>query len=249
MLLSILERHKRIESDHTFHVFPKGHTTTCITPTHPSGSTDTHTTIPTIGAMKIPPKSAYTSVLNTQSDTNNGDKVKMVDGKEEERGEEYPYDIENTLEKLDYEDRKWLLFQLVVCQPIFLDEVDLGFPMSLVPDDDVVKNEEFEGSRDGQIRNEADRQEDLIGPLSQIAVGEDKKGKGKTRADELPDNANISSSSPIDKGKQGVIEVDDEIRERNEETIGRMGGGTRKPKDPLATKNYFLFSYHLPGGY
>jgi hypothetical protein len=48
----------------------------------------------------------------------------------------YPH--ENTLEKLDYEDRKWLLFQLVLSNPIFLEEVMLGFPMSLVGDEDVV---------------------------------------------------------------------------------------------------------------
>ena len=38
---------------------------------------------------------------------------------EEDKNEELPpYDTEDTLEKLDYEDRKWLLFQLVLSNPI-----------------------------------------------------------------------------------------------------------------------------------
>jgi hypothetical protein len=78
--------------------------------------------------MKIPPKSLYT----TKDDSNPGS------GNELEEEPVTPYDIENTFEKLDYEDRKWLLFQLVLCNPIFLEEVMLGFPMSLVGDDDVV---------------------------------------------------------------------------------------------------------------
>ena len=76
--------------------------------------------------MKIPPKALYTTIENSNPASRN------------EIGEEIdtPYDIENTLERLDYEDRKWLLFQLVLCNPILLEEVMLGFPISLVVDDD-----------------------------------------------------------------------------------------------------------------
>ena len=94
--------------------------------------------------MKIPPKSLYIPKdpeppQPTQSDEIKEENKEVEDTEhEEDKDEESPeYDIENTLEKLDYEDRKWLLFQLVLSNPIFLEEVLLGFPMSLVGDDDV----------------------------------------------------------------------------------------------------------------
>jgi hypothetical protein len=104
--------------------------------------------------MKIPPKSLYypkdpeSSYPPTWSDgkaKNNGLKD-PESGTEQEEDKLSPYDIENTLEKSDYEDRKWLLFQLVLCNPIFLEEVMLGFPMSLVVDDDVIKGKLADGN-------------------------------------------------------------------------------------------------------
>jgi hypothetical protein len=56
----------------------------------------------------------------------------------------WPYFVENTLDELNHGERKWLLFQLVCCQPVFLQEVELGFPMSLVLDQSECEN--IEGS-------------------------------------------------------------------------------------------------------
>jgi len=95
--------------------------------------------------MKIPPKSLYTPTPNDSA----GPKCEDKEAKKEDdepnsvRGEEgWPYRVEITLEKLDIEDRKWLLFQLVLCQPSLLDEVALGFPMSMIPVGDEAENDQ-----------------------------------------------------------------------------------------------------------
>jgi hypothetical protein len=113
-----------------------------------------HSLLHHLTSMKIPPKSLYypkdpeSSYPPTWSDgkaKNNGLKD-PESGTEQEEDKLSQYDIENTLEKSDYEDRKWLLFQLVLCNPIFLEEVMLGFPMSLVVDDDVIKGKLADGN-------------------------------------------------------------------------------------------------------
>jgi len=73
-----------------------------------------------------------------------------AEGKEEnEEGLDeaiWPYFVETTLDKLDFEARKWLLFQLVCYEPVFLEEVKLGFPMSLVPNEPRDEEVEEEGT-------------------------------------------------------------------------------------------------------
>lgn len=112
--------------------------------------------------MKIPPQSLCQSSgpdlsLPTRSGEigEEGEKAKERDKEEEEENESFsPYEIENTLEKLDHEDRKWLLFQLVLCNPIFLEEVTLGFPMSLLDGDDVARREQMgNGDEIGDINS------------------------------------------------------------------------------------------------
>ena len=88
-----------------------------------------------------------------------------------------PYEIEITLEKLDHEDRKWLLFQLVLCNPIFLEEVMLGFPLSLLDGDDIARRDR---SGDG----------DDVGVINS---GHGSRGKLERAA-----------SSTIDEGNQGT---------------------------------------------
>ena len=86
------------------------------------------------------------------------DKGKGPDEEKEEEGEDsdetvWPYFVETTLDKLDFEARKWLLFQLVCYEPVLLEEVRLGFPMSLVPnepDDGGVEDEDFMDKRKGK---------------------------------------------------------------------------------------------------
>jgi hypothetical protein len=94
--------------------------------------------------MKIPPKSLCTpkdpkSSVPTQADEikENSKEVDNSDQEQEKNETLSLHDVENTLEELDFEDRKWLLFQLVLSNPIFLEEVILGFPMSLVGNDEV----------------------------------------------------------------------------------------------------------------
>jgi len=94
--------------------------------------------------MKIPPKHLYIPKDPELLQSPQADEIK-VDNKEvgnteqeEDKDEESSsYSTEDTLEELDYEDRKWLLFQLVLCNPTFL-EVMFGLPMSLIGDNDAV---------------------------------------------------------------------------------------------------------------
>lgn len=133
----------------------------CLPPYHRRSTVFSHTAN---SIMKIPPKSLYNPKTHSQPAENLHEiqgskssrrekedhitvKQETESGKGEDEEEEgWPYNIENTLEKLDYQDRKWLLFQLVLTRPSFLDEVEMGFPMSLVPNDDNA----HEGSKDGR---------------------------------------------------------------------------------------------------
>jgi hypothetical protein len=106
--------------------------------------------------MKIPPKSLYypQDPESSRSPTRPDETERNHDSEEtysereekEENGSISIHDIEDTLKKLDFEDRKWLLFQLVLCNPTFLEEVMLGFPMSLVGDDGSVGDQLADGN-------------------------------------------------------------------------------------------------------
>jgi hypothetical protein len=109
---------------------------------------------------------------------NNEVKSKQKAGVEvEEECEVWPYFVENTFDRLSYGERKWLLFQLVCCQPVFLREVELGFPMSLVPDqsecekmegsDGINRDPQYEGVSKGK---EKDVEPERHGPLMEIRL-------------------------------------------------------------------------------
>lgn len=103
--------------------------------------------------MKIRPKSLYTSTADENAEPKNEPAQEENVKRDTVKGEQgWPYQVGTTLDKLDFEDRKWLLFQLVLCKPSFLDEVELGFPTTLVPDSEDMTADSSRENSNGKER-------------------------------------------------------------------------------------------------
>ena len=185
--------------------------------------------------MKIPPKSLYIpkhpEPLQPTTPTDEiEEKIEEVEDtkQEQDKDEESPlYDTENTLEQLDYEDRKWLLFQLVLSNPISLEEVMLGFPMSLVAHDavDDRQSEDDDGAVGGA--KEVERE-----GLSTIEESEDTCDSG-----DLIDNVSNPLSAMVDlslepRGEDMLIEAKNTSMEEKRE----LKEPTEREKEPEAVR-------------
>jgi len=87
--------------------------------------------------MRIPPKTIYiqpdpSPKASAAGSSNVETKSQEIDENEEPIG--WPHDVGTVLEKLDDEDRKWFLFQLVLREPCFLNEARDGVPISVFSD-------------------------------------------------------------------------------------------------------------------